>query len=141
MSSAKPSNLQVITPREIRVWVLVLGCALSAVGLIQYLVWDHQRAAQLFWILALAFLISGLVLPMALKPVYRLWLKFAAVLAWINTRLILSLTFFLVFTPLGFLLRLLGKDLLKEKWEAQAKSYWVERKPIPFDPSRYEKQF
>jgi hypothetical protein len=130
-----------VTPKEIRVWALVMTAVLAAIGVVQYLVWSHTRAASIFWIIAALFFLPGLLFPLALKPVYRLWLILAAGLAWFNTRLILSLTFFLIFTPLGIILKLLGKDLIKEKWDRQAASYWIERPDEPLDPSRYEKQF
>jgi hypothetical protein len=130
-----------ITPREIRVWALVMTTVLTAIGIIQHLIWVHTRAAAIFWIIAALFFLPGLLFPTALKPVYRIWLIFAAGMAWFNTRLILGLTFFLVFTPVGIVLKLLGKDLIKEKWDRQATSYWIERTDEPFDPSRYEKQY
>lgn len=132
---------QPIKTKDIRVWALLLSLILGVIGIIQFLIWNHERMASIFWILALLILVPGLFFPVILKPVYRLWMKFAAVLAWFNTRLILGLTFFLVFTPIGILLKLLRKDLIKEKWDAKAVSYWIERKKIPFDRSRYEKQY
>jgi hypothetical protein len=129
------------THREIRLWAMVMAGALTVVGLVQLLVWDHRTAATVLWIIAAAFFLPGLMVPAALKPLYGLWMKFAMVLAWVNTRIILSLTYFLVFTPIGLILKLLGKDLIKEKWDPKATTYWIERERTPFDPSRYEKQY
>ena len=129
------------TPREIRIWAIVMTTVLTVVGGVQYLIWGHERAALIFWILATAFLLPGLLFPAALKPVYRLWLKFAAALAWFNTRLILTLAFSLVFAPIGLILRLLRADLIKERWDPDASSYWVDRPDKPFDRSNYEKQY
>ncbi len=134
-------NPLLIKTRDIRIWALLLSGIFGVIGAVQFLIWHHERAASIFWILAVVILVPGLFFPVILKPVYRLWLKFAAVLAWFNTRLILGLTFFLVFTPIGILLKLLRKDLIGEKWDAQAASYWIERKKVPFDRSRYEKQY
>jgi len=118
-----------------------MSALLAIIGVVQLLVWQHQRAATIFWILAVVFFLPGLLAPAILRPVYALWMKFAAILAWINTRIILGLTFYLVFTPIGLILRLLGKDLIKQKWDSKAKTYWIEREPVAFDPSRYEKQY
>jgi len=60
-----------------------------------------------------------------LKPLYDLWMKFAAVLAWINTRLILILMFYLVFTPIGLIMRLFGSAQLGLRIEKDKRSYWV----------------
>lgn len=72
-----------------------------------------------------------------LKPLYDIWMKFAAILAWINTRLILIVMFYLVFTPIGFIMRLFGIDQLGLKMEKDRESYWIrnERK------TNYERQF
>ncbi|RJP76406.1 MAG: hypothetical protein C4524_10025 [Candidatus Zixiibacteriota bacterium] len=141
MANHDALNPHKITARDIRVWTLVMAAALTVVGLAQYFFWGHVRAATILWILAAAFLLPGLTIPMALKPLYKLWIRFALALAWFNTRLILSLTYFLIFTPIGLILRLLGKDLIKEKWDPQAATYWIDRPQAPFDPARYEKQY
>lgn len=62
--------------------------------------------------------------PFALMPLYRLWVKFATVMAWINTKLLLAIVFYLVVTPTGRLMRLLGKDLLDEKIDKTTATYW-----------------
>jgi hypothetical protein len=129
------------TTKDIRIWALVMTVALGVVGTIQILIWGHTRTAIIFWALGAAFLLPGLIYPAALTPIFKFWLKLAAALAWFNTRLILGLSFFLVFTPMGLILRLLRKDLIKEKWDKQAASYWIERPPTPFDRTRYEKQY
>jgi hypothetical protein len=130
-----PSN------RDIRIWALVMTALLAIIGLVQYLHWHHETAARVFWILAAVFFLPGMLAPATLRPAYKLWMKFAAVLAWINTRVILSLTFYLVFTPVGLIMKLFGKDIIKEKWDPKATTYWIEREATPFDPSRYEKQY
>lgn len=129
------------TSKEIRIWALVMAAILTAVGAIQFIVWGHLRTANTFWILAVVFLSLGLIYPMLLKPIYWGWLKFAAALAWVNTRLILGVIFYLVFTPVGLILRLMRKDLIKQRWDANANSYWIKRPDEQFDPSRYEKQY
>lgn len=132
---------QRITPKDIRLWALVMTAALTVVGAVQLLIWHHVRTATIFWIIGAIFFVPGLLFPLALTPIYKLWLKLAAALAWFNTRLILGLMFFLVFSPIGLILRLLRVDLIKEKWDPQARSYWIDREAASFDPSRYEKQY
>ncbi len=88
------------------------------------------------------FAIGGLVLRSALRPVYIGWMKFAFVLGWINTRLILGLFFYGILTPLGVIMRIFGWDPLTRKIDRQAPSYWVKRGPeTAFDPKKYERLF
>lgn len=86
------------------------------------------------------FLILGLFLPFLLKPFYKVWMIFAFLLGWVMTRIIVSLAFFLIFTPVGFVFRVMGKDLLNEKIERNATTYWKKHEPI-LDKSRYLKQY
>ncbi len=76
-----------------------------------------------------------------IRPVYLGWMKFAFVLGWINTRILLGLFFYLVVTPIGLGMRLFGKDLLDEKIERSQASYWQKRVKTEFDPARSERLF
>ena len=78
--------------------------------------------------------------PMALLPAYRAWAVFARALAWVNTRLLLGILFYLMITPLGLVLRALGKDPLERAPDPAADTYWAQREKIA-DPSRYYKQY
>jgi len=62
-----------------------------------------------------------------LKPVYAAWMSFASVLGWINTRIILAILFYLVLTPMGLAMRLLGVDLLERKEKKE--TCWKKKKP------------
>lgn len=78
--------------------------------------------------------------PMALLPVYRLWVKFAMAMAWVNTRLLLGLVFYLVITPIAVVFRIIGKDPLDRAIDKKAETYWKNREPVR-DLSRYEEQY
>ena len=62
------------------------------------------------------FILLALLLPATLRPVFVVWMKFGAVMGWINTRLILALVFYLIFFPVGLMMRLRGKDPLRLKF-------------------------
>jgi len=83
--------------------------------------------------------IMGLVLPGFLKPVYIVWMRFASILGWINTRIILVILFYLVFTPLGTFMRLSRIDLLERKNKLD--SYWKKKEKIGSNPLDYERRF
>ena len=61
-------------------------------------------------------------------------------LGWINTRLILSVLFYGIFTPLGMIMRLF-RDPLDRQLRKERESYWVRKKTPTFDQKAYEKQF
>ncbi len=91
------------------------------------------------WIGAAAFAATGLLLPVALKPVYIIWMKLGQVLGWINTRIILGVVFFLIFVPVALIFRVLGRDPMERKLDAGAASYRHPSEQLPHD--RMEKPF
>ncbi|MFA5255989.1 MAG: SxtJ family membrane protein [Candidatus Omnitrophota bacterium] len=86
-----------------------------------------------------AFFMTGSLLPALLKPVYIIWMRFAFILGWINTRIILIIIFYLVFTPVGLLMRLLRIDPLQRR--DKRATYWEEKEKIDFNISNYERRF
>jgi hypothetical protein len=112
--------------------------ALSVVGTILFL--RHKQSFLWFYTFAVLILGLGIFAVRLLEPVYILWKRFAYILAWINTRIILALVFFIIFTPLGLIMRLFRSDPLQRKFNHQIRSYWKDRKKTEFDPLQYERQ-
>ena len=77
-------------------------------------------------IISILFLILGLLNSKILAPLNKIWFKFGILLGRIVSPLIMGIIFFLVVTPIGFIMRLLGKDLLNLKYNKN-KSYWIEK--------------
>jgi hypothetical protein len=98
-------------------------------------------AAHILIIISTSFLFLGVICPIVLKPVYIFWMKLAFVLGWINTRLILVVIFYLVFTPMGVIMRIFGADLLDKKISKDKASYWKKNKVDVFSKANYERQF
>ena len=73
------------------------------------------------------FLIFGLKNSQILTPLNKLWFKFGLLLGKIISPLVMALIFFVVVTPIGLVMRILRKDLLKLKYNKN-KSYWIEKK-------------
>jgi hypothetical protein len=106
-----------------------------------YLVFKGQSLWPWTACAAAFFGLSAFAAYPVLKPLYTVWMLFAFALGWVNTRLLLGAFFYLVVTPIGLLLRLTGKDLLDEKIDPSAKSYWIKRKETALEPSRLERLF
>ena len=77
-------------------------------------------------VLSIIFLFLGLINSKILNPLNKLWFKFGIFLGKIISPLIMGIIFFLVVTPIGFLMRLLNKDLLNLKFNNNS-SYWIEK--------------
>ena len=78
-------------------------------------------------IIAIIFLILGLLNSKILTPLNKLWFKFGLFLGKIVSPMIMGMIFFLVVTPIAFLMRIIGKDLLNLKFDKN-KTYWIEKK-------------
>ena len=66
---------------------------------------------------------------------------FAKALGWVNTRILLSLMYFVIFTPFRIVSIVIGKDFLDRKIEKVRESYWNKREIKPFKKELYERQF
>ena len=61
-----------------------------------------------------------------LSPLNKIWFKFGIILGKIISPFIMGIIFFLVVTPIGIIMRTLGKDLLNLKYNKN-NSYWIEK--------------
>jgi len=73
------------------------------------------------------FLLLAFVAPKTLTTLNKLWFKFGYLLGSITTPIVMAFVYFITVLPVGLIMRLLGKDLLKQKLDKNAKSYWIER--------------
>jgi Saxitoxin biosynthesis operon protein SxtJ len=100
----------------------------------------RETAAGLLGGLALALLLVGLFAPAAAGRFHAFWMRAAAVLGHVNSRVLLTLMYYLVFTPYGLVSRLFGRDPLRRRGRAQ-ESYWVERKQTRQSKEQFERLF
>ena len=74
------------------------------------------------------FLLFAFLAPTILILPNKLWFKFGMLLGSIVAPIVMALVYFITVLPIGLIMRLLGKDLLKLKLDKSAKSYWIERR-------------
>jgi len=134
------AHLQV-TAKNIRSFAFIMAGAFFILSVLIFFFGNvRERAYWLFPISAL-FLVLLWRAPASLNPIYKFWMLLSSILGWLMSRLLLTLVFFIVLTPIGLTMRLFGKDILKQKFDAQTKSYWLKRPPEASSFERYEKQF
>ncbi len=80
------------------------------------------------WSLSLSviFLILGLLNSKLLSPLNKIWVKFGELLGKIIAPIVMGVVYFIVLTPIGLFMRLLGKDLLNLKF-SNVRTYWIKR--------------
>ncbi|HEX6640826.1 MAG TPA: SxtJ family membrane protein [Thermoanaerobaculia bacterium] len=112
--------------------------ALIFIGALQWRRGASQNVWLTLFIIAALLLLCAAVAPSLLRPVYRAWMRLGEALAWINTRIILTLVFFLVVAPIGIVMRLFGKSPIAT---AKRDSYWTDVEPHSYGDRHVEKQF
>jgi len=124
---------------DLRKFGITMGVSFLIVVLL--LTIRHKPNLLPLFSISIIFFISAFMLPALLKPIYILWMRLAFILGWINTRLILSILFYLVFTPIGLVMRLFRVDLLDRKIDKNKESYWRKKEKSGFSLLNYERQF
>ncbi len=129
------------TKKDIRTFGIGLAVILAVVASISF--YRHGQSLKLWWLYGISVVVLPLALfaPNVLKPVYKVFMKVGHVVGNFNTKILLALIYYLLFTPIGLLSRLFGNDLLDTKLEPQAESYWIKREVKEITQEEYEKQF
>lgn len=123
MATRIPARL---TPGDLRRFGLAVGGAFGVLALL--LRWrGSDLAPVVLGSIALALVAGGLVAPRALGPVQRAWMRLALLLSRFTTPIVMGVLFFLVITPMGLLLRLLGRNPLVRRGGGD--TYWIDRAP------------
>jgi hypothetical protein len=116
-----------------------MAVAIAVLGAL--FMWRGKGEPVWFFAIAGTFLLLGLVVPVALKPVQKVWMALAIVLGWFMTRVILVIVFFVGVTPVALIARITGKRFLDLGFEPERKSYWVPRTTSGEGKERYRSQF
>tara|TARA_B110000263_G_C14788951_1_gene276687 strand:- start:63 stop:458 length:396 start_codon:yes stop_codon:yes gene_type:complete len=88
----------------------------------------HEETIRIWsLVISLISLILGLMNSKLLTPLNLLWFKFGLLLGSIIAPIVMGVVFFLVVTPTGFIMRIMGKDLLKKRFDKKKRTYWIKR--------------
>jgi hypothetical protein len=119
-----------VTPKQLRSFGLLVGGIFAIIGLWP-LIWRGEDVRWWAMIATAILVLPAVVYPMSLKLIYRGWMAIGEVLGWINTRIILSIIFYGVFTPVALVMRLRGQDPMRRGWDPNLESYREVREPRP----------
>ncbi len=90
--------------------------------------------------IALGLILIGLLIPPAARAFHLGWMKFAAVLGYINSRILLFLLFYFLITPYGWIAKLFGRDTLNRRARPR-ESYWISRENSRQTKEQFERSF
>ena len=126
------------SPRALRRFGVTVGLVILLFG--AFLLWRDRGASWLLISIGAGLLLAAGLAPSSLKWVHGPWMIASLALGWIVTRILLTIVFFLVITPIGLLQRLFGKSAIEVAFSANSASYWQRRTAAPVAED-YEKQF
>ena len=122
--------------------LLVGGVLLAIAGIVYWRAeWTAVTAVRILGGIGGLLVVLGLVAPTLLKPVHKAWMALAVILGYIMTRVLLTLVYFLAVTPIGLIMKALGKDLLNRKLDREAESYWIRKSYPDRSAKRLEKYY
>lgn len=124
---------------DLRKFGITMAVGLAVIG--GLFLWRGKGEPMIFFGLAAFFLLFGLALPAALRPIQRAWMAFAIVLGWVMTRVILVVVFYVGITPVALIAQVVRKRFLALGFEPARASYWERREKPERGKERYESQF
>jgi hypothetical protein len=125
--------------RDLLIFTAILPVFFGIVGALRFRS-GSTDAAIVLWSVGGAISLVALAVPAARRWIYVGWMYVTFPIAWVVSHTILAVMYFLVATPVAFVMRLVGRDPMQRKFDKAAKSYWVVREPNR-DTARYFRQF
>lgn len=119
------------------------GITFAVVALILAGIWYWRGSSAWPYALGVAavFAVLALAAPRVLAPLNRLWLKIGLLLHRVVNPLVMGLLFYGCITPMALVIRLMGKDMLRLKFDREAPTYWITREPPGPAPESMRHQF
>ncbi len=110
------------THKELKKFGSVVGSGFLGIAFFPYL-FHHSPIRIWALVISLGLLAVGMTFPKLLSGPYWLWMKIGAILGWINSRILITLIFFLLITPLALFMKLVKRDRLCLRKSPEKKSY------------------
>lgn len=124
---------------QLREFGLTIGIILVILGVIA--LWRNRSICLHLLVTAGIFIGFGLGFPKVLKPIHKIWMSFSIIIGFFVSWLILSVLFYAVLTPIGLVMRILGKDILDQRIDKNRDSYWQDVKAEVKSKESYENQY
>lgn len=125
--------------KDLRSFSRVVGGVFCALG--AFFWWKGHTIGPIFVGIGIPILVLGVIWLRSLKPVHKFWMTLAILMGFVVSRIILTVVFFLVITPIGLIMRLFGKRFIENRFRTEEASYWTVRDYPHTDPKRFENQF
>lgn len=112
--------------RQLRQFAAVCLPGFAFIGWLWF--WPARpMAAYACWSIGAAAFVAGMAFPDAIRPLYALLMAITLPIGWLVSAILLRAIFYLVFTPIGLVFRLTGRDALRLK-RPRGESYWLDHR-------------
>ena len=108
--------------KDLRKFGLTVGIALAVFGAL--FLWREKETYKFFLIASAVLIVLSLTIPSVLKPIQKIWMGFAILMGWFMSRILLSVLYYVILTPIGLISRIAGKRFLELKLDKSKESYW-----------------
>ena len=118
---------------------LTVGVVLILVSL---LLWYLGKTSFIYFSIigGLLVILAFIAIPV-LRPFHKLWMTLALLMGFVMSRVILTLLYYLILTPIGLLAKFVGKKFMPLGFDKNAATYWEKRENIVKQKIDYERQF
>jgi ABC-type uncharacterized transport system permease subunit len=125
--------------RDLILFGLMFFVFTAAVGAELYFRRGAHDAGGIAWIAGAAITALYFAVPPVRRRIYLGWIYVTFPIGFVVSHVILAAVFYLVVTPIGLLMRLVGNDPMRRRFDRAAATYWVEHDPHR-NPARYFRQ-
>jgi polyferredoxin len=125
--------------KELREFGLTIGAVLLLISGVA--LWRGKASYLYFLVFSFLFISFGIIVPERLRLLQKAWMALAVVIGFFMSRVILTILFYGVVTPIGLLTKLFGKDIMDQRIAKERPSYWHERPAAAKAKESYENQY
>lgn len=126
--------------RTLRQFAVLWLVFFAAIALWQLFIHQRTTASAVIGSLAIVVGLFGLVQPRWIRPIFVTWMVFAFPIGWVISNVLLTILFYALFTPMGWIFRSMGRDALRLVPQPHRDSYWEPRAKLT-DSRQYFRQF
>jgi len=114
---------------DLKIFAIIWSAIFTITGVLPLLKGEEIKIWAI--VIALIFNIIAFTKPQILTQFYKIWMKFGEFIGGIMSKIMMTILYFGIFTPVSIFLKLIGKDLLNKKVDKSQESYWIERETQP----------
>lgn len=127
---------------DLRIFAILLWLFLLGMGAAYFYPTLQDTRLLTLIVAATVILFFGLLFPDFLRPIYLGWMVLAFPIGWCVSHLLMAMTFYLIVTPIGLIMRLVGYDPMHRHFDRSAATYWQRHDPSHReDLERYFRQY